>query len=400
MASSLIFVGHPSGNNYLSNTTRYSTISARLRGDHLSEVKAQIPIRQAGTASEYKTYVPSNTISVNTVITLRKNSADTTMTVTYTSLQTGAKEDTTNSASIANTDELDHAIVVASGGTKIFISVISFEFNTTANASTCLFAVGGGFFSTSTASTTTYWGSAGVIDDGSTTEIPTKLLESYTTSNLYSYVESNTRSTTTTIRVRKNSANGNQTVAYTAGQTGVKEDTTNTDSYVSGDDSSISYTTGTGIGTITLDVISVQHVSEYVRAFEMISANSGQAFTSTDYNMFIGAMTTNTTEANAQIRTSFDFKMTNLRAYVAANTATGVSTIDARVNSATVMTCSYAVAETGYKSDTTLVTIVDGDYFTCRFVRGTSGTLTVRYIAIQGYTSTGWWQHTVTAFDA
>jgi hypothetical protein len=65
-------------------------------------------------------------------------------------------------------------------------------------------------------------------------------------------VRTNTRSGTTTVRLRKNGNNGNQTFTVGAGATGAFEDTTNSDTFTD-DDEICMTTTGGGSGDLWLN---------------------------------------------------------------------------------------------------------------------------------------------------
>ena len=75
----------------------------------------------------------------------------------------------------------------------------------------------------------------------------TKFRAAGTLSELYIHIEANSFSGTTTFRLRKNTANGNQVVSIPTTTTGFLKDTTNTDSVAVNDLLSYSLvTTGTG----------------------------------------------------------------------------------------------------------------------------------------------------------
>lgn len=66
-------------------------------------------------------------------------------------------------------------------------------------------------------------------------------------------INSNTETNTTSFKVRKNGADGNQTVSVLTTVTGLAEDTTHTDSFVSGDDINYRFASNGGSGAIVLD---------------------------------------------------------------------------------------------------------------------------------------------------
>src|SRR3990172_4977365 len=98
---------------YSDNTTRFNPVGGNPIGtEGATETHYERPVRDAGTFSNLYCYVSTNTASVTSTVTLRKNLADTALTVSYTSDQTGIKEDNANSVSFVATDEGDIEVTV------------------------------------------------------------------------------------------------------------------------------------------------------------------------------------------------------------------------------------------------------------------------------------------------
>lgn len=391
MPNNSLFISYFDLGNFADNTTTYCTVNGCVQTIS-TEAPAQAPMRQNGTISNLSTVVSANTTTVSNVITVRNNLAATAMTVTYTSLQTGVKNDTTNTASIINTDEVDFEVAMAndaSGAKTMSIKVMEIQFTSSEDNYIGYLTVGATSTSTTiTTASTSYYLDGGTVYDSSTTEYPIEMLNSYTLSNLFTYTVSNARTTTTTITFRKNLANGNQTVNYTSGQTGVKEDTSNSDSIVSGDDIGYVCVTGTGTGTIALTNVVSKMVTQSETCFEMSCAiGVGRGVTGTWYSALNGTFPSAlTTQSTSRSKAPFYTDLTNLRTYVSANTATGASTITVNVETVnTALSISYAVSETGLKRDTDVVNVTSGDNFGFEFVRGTSGTITIHFAAVTAY---------------
>lgn len=180
-----------------------------------------------------------------------------TLAVTYTSLQTGAKENTSDTAVLAATDQVAYYIAAASsaGSTTITFTAYSVQFDPdTAEDCVSLFGAStDGTYNYSSPSTTTFFLPEGHAATPSTTEANHKyrVRRPFTMSNLFTHVSSNARTTDTTFTTRKNGGAGGQSVTYTSGQTGDKEDSSNSDSLTTGDDFYFAITTGTGSETIT-----------------------------------------------------------------------------------------------------------------------------------------------------
>lgn len=383
-------------------TTNYISVIGALSGTSISptsEAPQESPIRFSGTASNLFANVPTNTASVNSVLTLRKSRADTSITITYSSDQTGIKEDTSNTASYANTDEIDYKLAIP---TEVNINtltadVLSFQYEPT----DCLSLLG--LFTTGTANifdnnTTTFWVPTGSISSNTSTEANTKyrIRSTFTASNLYGYITNNAHTTTTNIRTRKNGANGNQVITFTAGQTGVVEDTSNTDSLSAGDDFNFSITVGNGTGTnaLNLNILGVSLINTSNNFILLDGTTAGVAvnFNSTVYTGCSGFFNFTTTESNIQIYPRFDFTAKELGARVKTNTiATSATSVTVRDNGTdSAITVSYAAAETGLKSDTSnTATITSGtDTIDYKVVTpNTSGAITFSWIGILGGTS-------------
>jgi hypothetical protein len=103
-----------------------------------------------------------------------------------------------------------------------------------------------------------------IVNSNSSNEVAasTKMPGSLTLSKLGIFISSNTIANTSTWRLRKNQANGNQSVTITASGTGYFEDSTNQDSVVAGDEVCYQLVTGAGtskslLATITSTLLTI-----------------------------------------------------------------------------------------------------------------------------------------------
>lgn len=386
MSKSFLIGASSGGTTQTDNLTRYYAPTRISPAQTADDDASQMPVRLAGVFANLFTYCASNTVSVNsTVITLQLNGAGTAVTVSYGSDQTGVKEDTTHTVSAAATDELNYEIVTPSeAGTNTFtINIIKAEFTPT-DTTKCWQLMGcvqsNGF---STDSTSFYMVPLSNVNGSNTTETNAKyrIRQSVTSSNLYSHVVTNTRTTNVVVRSRVNAGNGNQLLTYTSTQTGVKEDTTNTDVLVIGNDFDYVVTTLTGGNTTTFTHISSQFISTGTNTFPLVAGgNGGQtvAFNNTNYlSITGGSPNPNATEANAECLPRFTFNAFEFEVLVTANTiTTSPTTIAVRDNQATSsLSLSYNAAQTGLKNDSTNKVVF------------TSGTDEISYIIITPNTS-------------
>lgn len=361
------------------------------------EARAEIPVRDSGSFTNLYCYVPTNTASVTSVITLRKSTADTALTVSYTSDQTGAKEDTTHSVSYANTDEVDVSVVIPSeaGTNTLTMSVLSVTFapDTTTNCITFFAAAGLTNYSSASANLhLSPTGSVGTTSNEAKTKYRCRF--AFTLSNFYAYLATNSRLTDTIYVTRKNGADGAQTFTYTSAQTGAKEDTTHTDTLAVGDDLNYRITTSTGTDTAALSEISARAVSTVnIWAFLagiVTDATVGPSVT-TYYPPAGGMVSTSTTEADEQILPRFDFTASELGVMVSANTNAVLScVVTVRDDGAdSGMSVSYAAAQTGLKNDSVNTSAITGgsDEIDYKIVNSdVAGTVTFNWIGMLGTT--------------
>jgi len=392
MSKSLNVNGEAWGRAVGQGQTRYVGITGPMPIFQSTEGATETPVREAGVFNNLYIYVASNSANISSVITLRKSRADTSVTVTYTSGQTGVKQDTSNTATYANTDEADYSIVLAAGSGDINFRVLGIEFAPTDTTKTIQWAgwTGTGL---STASTTVYK-SIGGSNTTTATEADAKyrIRGTFTASNFYATVSSNGRTTDTTVGMRKNGAAGNMSVIYTSGQTGAKEDTSNTDSLVAGDDYNLYYTTSTGGGTWQSSREYVQF-SSTANQFIFSVARPAQAFgaANTWYFPLCGDLSVpGNQEANAQIYPEFEFTAKELETYVSANSASFTSTFTIRDGGAdSSVTISYTTGQTGLKTDSTnTATIgVDQNISTKLATPAGSGSITIGWVGSMGETA-------------
>lgn len=387
-------VTYASGQGVSDNTTRYLPITGYLFANSVIDYP-EIPVRDAGSFSNLYTYAHTNTTGVTSVLTLLKSQVATALTVSYTSGQTGIKEDTSNSVAFANTDEVEYSVAVPTeaGTTTITLSVMAVNFTPDTSTNTISFLITQGASTDASASTTKFQSPEGILASPSTTtEANTKLRirASVVFSDLYTYVSSNSRTTNTSYGTRKNGAAGSQIVTYTSGQTGVKEDASNTDSLVATDDYNYYITTSTGTENIILRVISTTGINT-AGFFIMESSNSegtGVGFGSTNYIGTSGRLQLTATEANAQTLARFTYVASELASYVSANTSNGTTDIHIRDNGGnSSVTVQYTTTQTGLKNDTSnTTTITSGtDEINYGIVDGgSSGTVTFMWVSCMG----------------
>src|SRR3990167_1388035 len=123
MANALIVQSRSNG--FVDGLTRYVQISGGSNVTNSNIAWCEVPVRDAGVFSNMFVYVVTNTASVTSTITLQDSQVDTALTVSYTSDQTGIKEDTSNTATFAATDKVQWVVVVpAEAGTNTLTTTL------------------------------------------------------------------------------------------------------------------------------------------------------------------------------------------------------------------------------------------------------------------------------------
>lgn len=351
-----------SGNGASDNTTRYFCIGGAA-SVHSTEAPAETTIKQAGIFKNLFTNVSANTINANSTVTLRKSTADTSITLTYTSLQTGIKEDTSNTSTFANTDTACFKIVASNdpgGANSITVELATIIFSPSLEETIwSKFIASTSSTTISTASATRYGPPNGLCTISNSTEANVKYRCSFgfTLNNLYVYVATNSRTTDTTFGTRKNGGAGTQSVLYSSGQTGSKQDTSNADTFAEGDDLNYYVTTGTGTGILSIIQVSTCY-STTSNSFQLTAGRDTKSvsFNTTLYCPISGNINnTPATEDLIQSYPSFNFVLCKMYMYSSANTiATSPTVITVRRNSSnSSITISYNAGQTGLKSDLT-----------------------------------------------
>ena len=323
-----------------------------------TETEFQVPVRDAGVFSNMYVLVTSNSIAASSVITLRKTGTATGVTVTYTSTQTGIKEDTSNTDTFAATDTGNWQLVTGGASGTILIKIAALQFDpTTAGDCVTFFLVGvNAAKAISVASTTNYFVPNGQIGTLVTAEATQqwRARAAFTAQDFSVYVTANTRTTDTVFGTRKNTGAGGQTVTYTSGQTGAKEDTSGTDTLAAGDDYNYYCTTATATGTLSLMKIGSNLVSTagHFAMLAGVTVGFGVGPSTTTYSGISGSWDT-VAEANGTVYPRFTFTAKELGVYVSANTnavlACTVTLRDGLADSSVIV--SYAAAQTGLKND-------------------------------------------------
>jgi hypothetical protein len=366
-----------------------------------TEAQVQVPYRTAGTFSNLFVRISSNSTNNSSTITTRKNtSTNGNLTVSPGAATTGVFEDTTNTDSVTAGDTWTYQLVTTGTGT-FTLTVISvlFEPTTSSDTVTRIAAAGSGNFSA--ASGNRYNALGGSISAGSATEANSqvRIKKTLTAKHLSVTIGSNSRTTSTTVRTRKNTANGAMSISYAGGVTGVVEEAspgTNSDSLVNNDLYNTQVATGTGtqahnICVIALDLISSSDANIGIGSSGITTGVTYNANTTT-YPSISGQLSTSyTTESLAQVDVRADLTFSDLVVLCASNTVTAASTLVLRKNGvSSALTVSITASTSGVFEDTSntvTTSAANDDLVNLQFVTGETGTsIILRNISV--YTTT------------
>ena len=324
MAKTLMVNAGTSG-SIVQNNTRYFVLANAAMIAESSEANA-LPIYQAaGVMSMMRTRVTANSTLSGTpaVLRVRKNSADQTLVVTPTFGTTGDFEDTTNSDSIGAGSAMSYSLAVpAAASGAITLSSIAIVFAATTD--TVIRHAATNFAAQANADTRycALCDNCVTIDNTGTTPKfncnSTGIIE-----NMHVYVSAwvNTLLFTSTITTAQNAGLTGLTVSPTG--TGDFQDTTNQVTVVANDDIYHQSVT-TGVGSITMELVSVEWVSTN-KKFHSVFGRTGSGMGSLPFGLtrfcaLGGGSLTTATEADAKTKMRMTATVTNLTCRVAVNT--------------------------------------------------------------------------------
>lgn len=206
-------------------------------------------------------------------------------------------------------------------------------------------------------------------------------------------VKTNGRSTNSTVTMRKNAADGVQTFTITAGNTGIFEDTSGSDTVANGDLVDLKIVNGSGTGSLVIThgvmrfIPTSGTICQACYSFRNTAGLGFSTASTTTYAGMHGSHASNTqptTEARLQVKTKVTQVISHARVYVLSNTRTTNGTLRSRINGANGNIAVTITASTaGEFEDTTNsdAPAVD-DLINWAFTTGTgTGTTTLLQIA-------------------
>lgn len=338
----LLLTSDAAGTGVNDNLTRYFPPFGQLNAN-ATETIYQALSRDTYTWKNLYVRVITNTITVaaGSVFRSRKNTANGNQVATYGSDETGVKEDTSNTDSIASGDVFNYSLVTQTeaGTNTVTTTIIS----TLLTHSSTTAVQGGG--SNSAETVDVYIPISGRLAGTTEAAREVTLYYSATFTRLYTNVPTNT-ATTLAFTIRKNNTNGSNTVSYGASETGTKEDTTNSDSFTSGDEVSTFADINGGSYNVTI----LQY--ETSSGFRLANVTGASSISGSNvFGTLMGNAQTGT-EADAQVKARTGASFKNLRAYANSNSHVTDCVVAFRVDGASAISVTYATLETGVKEET------------------------------------------------
>lgn len=314
-------------------TTLFTGLGGRGTATSTTESDVYWATRNAGTWDKLQTQVIGN-LAATAVLRFRKNSANGNQLVSP-GAATGYFEDTSNSDTVSAGDNLalNHTAGTTSAVTYQQISSSFTPAGADYVSRTGCGAASGLSFTTAATDFTQPWGDTLSTAQGDS--VAKAVVENASVAkNLYSNVLTNARTTTTNLRLWKNNAAGNLIIPYTSGQTGIKEDTSNSDTLAAGD------TIDGAVSTAAADSNSIVVVNLFIdltstsASVPYVTCNLGTINANlTRYYAVIGRGAGNiTVEAQVQYKAEQAGTFEKSSIVISTNTVTATTNFRMRVN--------------------------------------------------------------------
>lgn len=217
-----------------------------------------------------------------------------------------------------------------------------------------------------------------------------------TFSGFFVSVFDNTLTAASTITLRKNGANANETVSVGSGASGQFQDTTHTDAVAAGDDWAVNVVAGATGTRMRVQLMSVLFTATTTtNSLTKLAAGTSQAFTTSNATNYLGLceqFRIDTTEVNHQFKFKTAGTLKNSSCIVSANARATATTFNVRNNTAnTGITISVTASTTGLFEDTThTAAVAVNDLVNYALVFGTESTsITFTILSVEFITTNG-----------
>ncbi len=343
--------------------TAYSNVGDAVMSHNATETIRQRTMLVGGTWSNLWVRVITNDRTSSATLQSRKNLADGNQIITIGAAATGEFVDTTHSDTVATGDEINWKWVFATGGSTMVYRGVSSLYTPASDVLMAWYATDGQ--NTSLNGVTRFYTLTGFMaadDTPNQTEanVQYSARSAGTWKGLFVNVTANAKGGNSFVKSRVNGADGTQTITIGSGVTGLLQDTTHSDSIVSGDEINTAmayFADGNaircqgGIGSEWVGTSSAPQINSDGAAVTLT-----QALSITNYfgvgTIGIAGSLPSTTEAHVQTQLNAAVTATFLSVYVIANTLVGNTSFTVRKNGAAGNnTFNVGTAATGYFED-------------------------------------------------
>lgn len=357
--STSLFRHSQNNTSIAASTTQYQSGVWEMVGNGITtESQAQNYYGTAGISSNIYMFVISNDRASST-LRFRKNTANGNQNISTTT--TGMIIDVTNNDSMATSDIGNLSIVTGAGGTTFVKTAVGMQYTPTdiTLALTKMWWGQSGVYNVALTSAFSALagrgGTEGISGVGNESNVQGIWRTSGTLQNIFANVSAYTYATASTIRSRKNTANGN--LVLTPSATGTSQDTVNSDTIVSGDLVNYSITTPVGANSMTLFMGIEFNTTNNTSQVQIGTSDAGGqsvAAGATNYQGVVNIGAIDATETNLYAPTNFATTFSNLYVFLVTNGMTTNGTLNFRKNTANGnQTKTLTALTTGYYEDTT-----------------------------------------------
>ena len=391
MARSLVISGSINPATSTANTTEYWDLYGYTDKSTNSDYRTG-SIYDDGTLSNLKVKLQTNSVPGSGIVfTLMVNGAAVNQTISIPASGTGNFEDTSHTDALGWGDDIVLRAVPDSTGTyQITYTSMIYTPNTAGQSTSHFKAAHASGRTFATASTTFFEPINGYMDtNNSTVEANTqyKIKQAGSMLGLQAWVSGNSRTTATTIRIRKGGVAQTPSISIGNQATGWFGDEATSFSVAVDDLLNSAIITGTGTQNISVThITSAIDVANDTKQSTYIGQNMigiAQARNIVRYYAFCGYYSAQTTEPIVKFDVPVTCVAKNLNIYVSANTVASASSFSLRVNAAnSAVSVSIGSTTTGWLQDVThTVTLLVADQIDYMLASGTgsgSQTMTTR----------------------
>lgn len=343
--------------------------------------------RSGGVYSRFFVRVSTNASDGITTFFFRKNTANGNQNVSFAAAETGTKQDLTNADSVIVTDVVNYQGINGGGTGNISCAGLSTLFNSGVNTVQ--------HYSLNTVSvsvifgTTTYFGYGGDQPNATLANQEIKFGTVGTFKNMGARLSTNTLDATGTAVFRNlvNGANGNITISFASGETGLKEDLANTDVVAVNDLGAVRLVTTGVSGAVApvgcwISMETTNNKADYVSA-----CRTTRTAPQTRFFDFVGNGSAASSESQMQFVAQTNMTLSNYRAYVSVNTWTENTEVRLRKNTTNVNeVINFATLVTGWLHDLVNTDVVlSTDLINHQIITAVgAGAITIENIVVTG----------------